>query len=321
MPVVSHTIGQWNLIRRIAVPSRFELYEVEPLALGSRTSKAELQPDTEEEKEDRTGYVMKLAVNRDDGSSSESSTFNLNSQLIERESRILNLFDDPQIVPVLDAGRVHQYTFLVTPSIAGRPLSEFNINSNELKLIDRIWIARQIAHIVQRCHEAGWCHLDLHPNNLIVDEMCNVTLIDFGFAHPIGHRFPSPQGPMGTIEYRAPEWNQGKSIVSESLDLYSIGKLIVTLIDPTSADHAKSLSGRLRKPADSDDYDWRLANGSTNALHQLKQHAERMTSSIPEARPQLNELIHSLIRIEIELLRTPWKSVLWGQDNESHSAA
>lgn len=54
--------------------------------------------------------------------------------------------------------------------------------------------AHSIAEAYARLHERGFLHGDVHPRNLLVGRDGSVTLIDFGFAVPLGDRSPSRGG-------------------------------------------------------------------------------------------------------------------------------
>jgi len=61
---------------------------------------------------------------------------------------------------------------------------------------------------IQACHENGFAHLDLKPENLMLDMDYNLKLIDFGFSAPIkGYK---QEKLMGTPAYMAPELLENK---------------------------------------------------------------------------------------------------------------
>jgi len=63
-------------------------------------------------------------------------------------------------------------------------------------------------------------HLDLKPNNIILDEECNPFLIDFGLSSFIASLTSSDS--IGTEGYKAPEiGNEGRD--PKKCDIYSFG--------------------------------------------------------------------------------------------------
>lgn len=108
------------------------------------------------------------------------------------EARVLRaLATDVAAPTVIDELEVHGHRFLVMERVEGRSLSSRVATHNPLGSPDATeadlhaygaW-AQQIGHqlrkLLNRVHQAGHTHGDLHPGNVLIDDADNLTLIDF----------------------------------------------------------------------------------------------------------------------------------------------
>ena len=106
----------------------------------------------------------------------------------QRETRITARLEHPSIVPVHDAGfSPSGAPFYVMRKIGGRPLEElvglYGALPDRLALVPHIVAA---AHAVAHAHERGVVHRDIKPSNILVGELGETILIDWGFAKVMG---------------------------------------------------------------------------------------------------------------------------------------
>lgn len=85
-------------------------------------------------------------------------------------------------------------------------------------LEDVLTIFRQACHALQHCHEVGYVHADLKPQQILVDELRMIKVIDFGFAVPIGTKLSASKGTFG---YLAPEQAAGR--LTAKTDVFNLG--------------------------------------------------------------------------------------------------
>ena len=179
-------------------------------------------------------------------------------QRFEREIRITARLEHPSIVPVHDAGESSGGApFYVMRKVSGRPLEKLVASAatlgQRLALIPHIVDSAQaIAH----AHERGIVHRDIKPSNILVGELGETVVIDWGLAKVIGE--PEPDAPVGrplvdlgdtlktragivygTPGFMAPEQLCGAP-VDERCDVYALGATLYHLLARTPPHHAKT---------------------------------------------------------------------------------
>lgn len=128
--------------------------------------------------------------------------------------------EHPNIVRVYDAGYYKNRIYYVMQYVEGHDLGEEIDAKERLELFDVIHILYQIAAALDYVHGKGFCHRDIKPGNILLDNHKNAYLTDFGVACSI--LIPdSVIGFAGTAEYASPEQCNGAKLTSRS-DQYSL---------------------------------------------------------------------------------------------------
>ncbi|KAK8495534.1 hypothetical protein V6N11_013395 [Hibiscus sabdariffa] len=84
-------------------------------------------------------------------------------------------------------------------------------------------IAKGLAYLHEDCNQKI-IHLDIKPENILLDENFNAKVSDFGLPKLIG----KDQTMRGTPGYMAPEWLI--SVVTEKADVYSFGIVVLEIL-------------------------------------------------------------------------------------------
>jgi serine/threonine protein kinase len=240
-------LGIWRLCQVLHRGAWCDLHAAQPAdALGSP----------------RLDYVVKtIRPNIDDPGEAASQ--------LRQEVTISALARHPHLVPVLDADLASNRPFVVMPRIEGITLQE-SLHRSPQPIPVALWWIRQVAQAVSALHSIGWNHGDLKPDNLLVDGRGHLTVMDLGFAQPVGNS--TLPGFRGTVDYASPELLAGEPLTSAS-DIYAIGKILSQLLQ--HSDQSCAMADEL---------------------------VSQLTSEASADRLSAPELIEQLLKLEIETL-------------------
>jgi hypothetical protein len=157
-----------------------------------------------------------------------------------REVEITARLEHPSIVPLYDAGRTEDgRPFYVMRRVTGRPLEELIARTRtldeRLALLPNVLAAIDgIAH----AHKRGVIHRDLKPGNILVGELGETVVIDWGLAKVVGEADSQSGQPtvpsaadslqtqmgsvFGTPGFMAPEQARGEEL-DTSGDVFALG--------------------------------------------------------------------------------------------------
>ena len=105
----------------------------------------------------------------------------------------------------------------------------------------REYICSEIIKCILVLHSLQFAHLDIKPDNFIVNDDFSISFIDFGFTQPFAELV---RGQVGTKSYLAPEFSEKNSEISgEKADIYALSLTLnkcLTALNPSLSEMADS---------------------------------------------------------------------------------
>jgi len=135
---------------------------------------------------------------------------------------ILRRIDHPNIAPCVDHGTVGDKPFVVMPFFEARTVRELIIARDAFLSMNALAFIRQTAAALHAIHQARIIHLDIKPENLLVQEDGHVILIDFDLALPATTLPLKMRNLSGTPFYLPPE-SLSAHLVDEQTDIFGFG--------------------------------------------------------------------------------------------------
>lgn len=137
----------------------------------------------------------------------------------------------PGIVAVYDSGE-EPAPYIVMELVYGKTLREIIHSGERLPLSRVLEIAEGILSALEYSHERGIVHRDIKPGNVMITEMGDVKVMDFGIARALddaGATLTNTWNIVGTAQYLSPEQASGE-VADMRSDIYSTGCLLYELL-------------------------------------------------------------------------------------------
>jgi eukaryotic-like serine/threonine-protein kinase len=125
---------------------------------------------------------------------------------------------------------------VVVETLPGATLAAL-IDDGLLGVADTALLGRQLVSVLGYLHRHGWVHLDVKPDNVVVQEG-RAVLIDLGLATRPG----AIERGMGTDGYAAPEQDAG-GVVSPATDVWGLGATLFECVTGRAPGRTPDLSG------------------------------------------------------------------------------
>ena len=150
----------------------------------------------------------------------------------ETELTILRSLKSPFVPKFLGAGNMATRPYIAMEQIHGRPLEDSIKEGKNFEIDEVIHIGADLAQALHSLHSQDAIHLDIKPDNILIDDVGKLTLIDFGLAHH--SRFPDllaeeMRKGVGSAPYISPEQVAGIREDARS-DIFSVGVVMYELL-------------------------------------------------------------------------------------------
>lgn len=218
-PRLPHAFGRYVLRARVAAGGMAEVFHATLPGFG--------------------GFEKDVAIKRMYRQYSDDATF---VEMLTDEAKIVSQLHHPNIVQILDVGRVNDDYYIAFEYVDGVDLfrllqKQFELGRDlplamALHIVAELCSALDYAH-ARRTHSGealSIVHRDVSPQNLLVGHQGEVKLTDFGIAKA-AYRFTQTQAGMikGKLYYMSPEQARGEPIDHRS-DLFAAGILLYELL-------------------------------------------------------------------------------------------
>ena len=141
----------------------------------------------------------------------------------ETEAQAVARLSHPNIVNVYDVGIEDGINYIVMELAEGMTLKEYIRRKVYLSPKETVEISMQIASAISHAHKNHIIHRDIKPQNILVSEIGNVKVTDFGIAKATSsNTVTSTATAMGSVHYISPEQAKGR-FCDEKSDIYSLG--------------------------------------------------------------------------------------------------
>jgi serine/threonine protein kinase len=156
---------------------------------------------------------------------------------LRQEGLLLAKVDHPHVARFVSADLEHDPPYLVTELVAGQPLRA--LCRGKLPTSNVVLLCDQLLSGLQAIHDAGILHLDLKPENVIVQPQGGVKILDLGLGRAttrfmeelyLSVSLVSRAPPVaGTLAYMSPEQRKGRELDARA-DLFAFGILLHELL-------------------------------------------------------------------------------------------
>ena len=148
---------------------------------------------------------------------------------ILKEASLIKNLKHPHIPIIYDIYEDDISICIIEEYISGKSLRNYIYDEKSLKLNQICDIGVKLCNILEYLHnyQDGIIHLDIKPDNIIIDENNNVKLIDFGNAL---YGDESQQLSMLSPGYAAPEQYDNRQL-TRSADIYSVGMILMFMVE------------------------------------------------------------------------------------------
>ncbi|BBM86094.1 serine/threonine protein kinase [Candidatus Uabimicrobium amorphum] len=206
-PITAHRIGRYQIMRKLGEGNFGQVFLVRDLEWDRELALKVLSAGT---------MANDLTIKR-----------------FYREAQAISQLNHPNIVGIYEVGRDKNNHFYTMDYIGGWSLADVLDKEKRINSRKAARIMTKVAQAVHYAHEHNIIHRDIKPDNIMLNQISEPFLTDFGLAKAIrgGTRLSKTGQINGTPAYMAPEQISGKnSRIDEKADIYSLGATLYEMI-------------------------------------------------------------------------------------------
>jgi serine/threonine protein kinase/tetratricopeptide (TPR) repeat protein len=145
-----------------------------------------------------------------------------------REARFAARVPHPKCLAIFDFGQERGITFMALEFFDGHTLKD-RLKDGPLEPRLALRVARDVAEALGAAHGQGIIHRDVKPSNVMISQVQDVRLADFGVAENLGEEPKQRAAMVGSLAYMAPEQANGESVDGRA-DIFSLGVLMYEML-------------------------------------------------------------------------------------------
>ena len=162
-------------------------------------------------------------------------------------------------------------------------------------------IFKKIIESIKSCHDKGICHLDIKPENIMLDREFEPIIIDFGYAAKFidkNNKRIELKYAKGTKEYISPDMRVNDKYDGEKCDIFSLGHVLFNLVTGRigfETSKSTDVYYSLIKDKKYEEY-WSIMSSigiKENLSENFKNLYLQMVAFNPQERPTINEILQS----------------------------
>lgn len=142
---------------------------------------------------------------------------------------VLKKLDHPNIIRLLDYGKIHGHPWMSVAFYEGQDLRERIANHDTHLHTYAYRLVYQLAETLWYLHRSGYLHMDLKPENILITHEMQPILIDFDLAMRHKYRSLKVKKLSGTAHFLAPE-TYHNHIIDERAEIFAFGAAMYELL-------------------------------------------------------------------------------------------
>jgi len=149
---------------------------------------------------------------------------------IAREVFFLDELEHSNIIKLIEHVIEGEYYYIVLESFPGNLHKYVAMNPLQNDVIKKITLNILLA--IKHCHDYKVIHRDIKTKNILINDITmQVKLCDFGHACDFSEEEETMDPGMVTLNYRPPEILLGSTNYNQSIDIWSLGCVIVEMVN------------------------------------------------------------------------------------------